>query len=88
MVTITYRKSNDGEPAKVFSGMIDRLLFMIILRMKEKTEFKKNSKTFSLCTTEFVTERSNRVRHCYSCGMITHMHRYYLVDIFRSRLQI
>ena len=74
MVTITYRKSNDGEPAKVFSGMIDRLLFMIILRMKEKTEF--------------VTERSNRVRHCYSCGMITHMHRYYLVDIFRSRLQI
>ena len=40
MVTITYRKSNDGEPAKVFSGMIDSLLFMIILRMKEKTEIK------------------------------------------------
>ena len=40
MATITYRKSNDGEPAKVFSGTMDRLLFMIVLRMKEKTEIK------------------------------------------------
>ena len=41
MVTITYRKYNHGEPANEFSEMMDRLLFMIILRMKEKTEIKK-----------------------------------------------
>ena len=79
MATITYRKSNDGEPAKVFSGTMDRLLFMIVLRMKEKSRNKK-PKTFSLCTTEFAAERSNRVGHCYSCGMVTHIHTYYLVD--------
>ena len=47
MVRITYRKYNHGEPANVFSGMMDRLLFMIILRMKEKTEIKKKPRKHS-----------------------------------------
>ena len=36
MLKFTYSISNSGEPAKVSSGMMDRLLFIIILKDKQK----------------------------------------------------
>ena len=41
MPKITYSISNSGEPAKVFLGMMDRLLSIIILQDKQKRRIKK-----------------------------------------------
>ena len=51
MDNVTYRSSSDGEPAKVFLGMIDSLLLIIILR--EKKDTNKAPTTFSLSSTVF-----------------------------------
>ena len=37
MLQTTYRSSNNEEPAKVSSGIVDSLLFIIILRNKQET---------------------------------------------------
>ena len=42
MVQTTYRSSNNGEPAKVSSGIMDRLLFIFILRDNQETEKETN----------------------------------------------
>ena len=62
MVTITYKKYSNGDPAKVSSGMMDRLFFNIILQMKEIAEIK-NPKTFSLSTMLYMS----RVRGQTTC---------------------
>jgi len=40
---ITYRISNFAEPAKAFLGMMDRLLFIIILQEKQKHGIKQKT---------------------------------------------
>lgn len=40
MLQTTYKSSNNGEPTKVSSGMMDRLFFIIILRDEQETEIE------------------------------------------------
>ena len=65
MLQTTYRSSNNGEPAKVSSGIMDRLFFIIILRHKQETEIE-NKKGES-------KSKKSKIYISYSACSITHI---------------